>query len=135
MNVEILPIRLLIFGGRNLDLYRATTWLIDHAHDALRRELDQDFNIDLVIEGGATGADRAGREFAKHFGLPLQTFPAAWKTHGNAAGPIRNKQMIDEGKPSIAIGLPGNRGTRNMAKQCVARGVRLIKLETLEWPL
>lgn len=82
--------------------------------------------ITLLIEGGAAGADFMARKFAEWQGIPVKTFPADWKRHGKAAGPLRNKQMLDEGKPDVVIAFEGGRGTRNMVEQAKAAGVRVI---------
>ena len=40
-------------------------------------------------------------------------FKADWAHHGNAAGPIRNRQMIEEGKPGTATSFIGRKKRRN----------------------
>ncbi len=42
-------------------------------------------------------------------GIPVMTFPADREKHGRAAGPIRNKQMLEEGKPDLVAAFPGGR--------------------------
>lgn len=85
------------------------------------------FGIDEIIEGGATGADFLARVWAKYLGVPFREFPANWKLYGKAAGPIRNKQMLDEGKPDLAIAFlaPGSRGTKDMIEQARKAGVEV----------
>lgn len=51
------------------------------------------FEPDAVVSGTANGVDQAGETWAQQRDLPIAQFPADWDTHGNAAGPIRNKQM------------------------------------------
>ena len=52
----------------------------------------------IIWHGGCpTGADKAAVEFAESFGvfgIQCVPFPADWDTHGNAAGPVRNKAMM-----------------------------------------
>jgi hypothetical protein len=86
-----------------------------------------------VIEGGARGADRAAKEWAKvHEGpdLSLRTFPADWDRYGKGAGHIRNKQMLDEGKPTLVLAFKdgfdythSRGGTENMVALAKAKGV------------
>ena len=52
-------------------------------------------------------------------------YPANWKKHGRAAGPIRNKQMLEEAKPDLVIAFPGGAGTANMVKQAREAGVKV----------
>lgn len=80
-----------------------------------------------VIEGGATGADYCAAHWAAKAGIPVETYPADWKTHGKAAGPIRNQQMIDEGKPDVVIAFPGGRGTADMVRRAQSAGIPVIE--------
>ena len=81
----------------------------------------------VVIEGEARGADTIAREEAESLGIPVEKYPADWEKHGRAAGPIRNKQMIDEGKPDFVLAFhddyENSRGTRNMVSQAQDRGI------------
>lgn len=82
-----------------------------------------------IIHGAAPGVDTQAMIFAdmlpncKH--LP---FEAEWHKHGRAAGPIRNKRMLEDGKPDVVIAFPGGRGTANMVKQARAHGVKVIEV-------
>ena len=86
----------------------------------------------MIIEGGAKGADTLAWKWARHFlgkGSEYSVqFRARWDMHGKAAGPIRNKQMLDEGKPDLVISFPGGRGTANMIKQAKAAGVEVMEV-------
>lgn len=77
----------------------------------------------IIIEGGARGADALAAEFAKNYWIPHVQYKADWEKHGKAAGPIRNKQMIEEGKPDLVLAFPGGRGTANMIAQAKAAGI------------
>jgi hypothetical protein len=96
---------------------------------ALRRVLDAALRTGplVIIEGGARGADRLAREWAKDRGVVCATFPADWDAHGPSAGPIRNRQMIDEGRPQMVLAFPGGRGTADMIRQAQAAGVLVVK--------
>jgi len=48
--------------------------------------------------------------------------------HGRAAGPVRNAQMLAEGKPDFVVAFPGGRGTADMCKQARARGVKVVEV-------
>ena len=109
--------RVLVCGGRDFQDRVAV-------HQALD-DLDAAYGVSLVIDGGATGADKLAAEWAWMSNKPNRCFPADWKTYGRGAGPIRNKQMLDEGKPDLVLAFPGGRGTANMVKQAQAAGVRV----------
>jgi hypothetical protein len=79
--------------------------------------------IDTLIEGGAPGADACAAMWARWNFIRIETFLADWKTHGKAAGPIRNRKMITEGKPDLLIAFPGGRGTADMVRQARLSGI------------
>lgn len=81
--------------------------------------------ITTVIEGEARGADTLARQYAERRGLDVLPFPALWDKHGRAAGPIRNTQMLVEGKPELVIAFrgPNSKGTRDMINQAEKAGV------------
>jgi ABC-type Fe3+-hydroxamate transport system substrate-binding protein len=79
---------------------------------------------DVVIHGAARGVDEQAMIAAQTLpGVKHLPFAADWHKHGRAAGPIRNKRMLDEGKPDLVVAFPGGRGTANMVKQAQAAGI------------
>jgi hypothetical protein len=80
----------------------------------------------VVIEGEASGADSLARDVAREIGLSVLEFPADWKKHGKAAGPIRNRQMLDQ-KPDLVIAfhpdLTKSRGTADTVREAKRRGI------------
>lgn len=83
------------------------------------------FTITEIIHGAARGADRMAGVYAERQGIPVHIFPANWDKYGNAAGPIRNQQMLTEGKPEkvIAFLAPDSRGTKHMISISQKAGV------------
>jgi hypothetical protein len=53
-----------------------------------------DIRPDIVIVGGARGADDVGRRVAADLQIDHEVYPAKWKQYGRSAGPIRNKVML-----------------------------------------
>ncbi len=82
--------------------------------------------ITLLVEGGAEGFDRWAGAWALARGVPHKMEEADWKTHGLAAGPIRNQHIIDHFKPTLLIAFPGGKGTRDMVKRARAAGLRIV---------
>jgi hypothetical protein len=78
-----------------------------------------------VIHGGAPGADTLADVVARALGMDVLAYKADWKRHGKAAGPIRNQQMLDEGKPDLVIAfpLPGSIGTLDMITRARRAGI------------
>ena len=105
--------RVLVCGGRHYDDTRA----LYRALDAL------DPAPTLIIEGGAFGADAMASKWAHLRGVQLKTYSADWKQHGRAAGPIRNQQMIDEGRPDLVVVFIGGTGTADMVRRAQLAGI------------
>lgn len=114
--------RVLVCGGRNYHDLDTAHNLLDSLH---RQE-----RITVVIDGGASGADRLGFEWAHCNGVTTQTYAADWKKHGKAAGPIRNREMLDVGRPDLVLAFPGGRGTADMVRQAESRSVPVRKIES-----
>ncbi len=85
-------------------------------------------SIDLVIQGGAKGADLMAELWAMRVGIPTVCYPANWTVHGKAAGYIRNKQMLEDGKPDLVMAFPGGKGTANMVKIAREAGVSVQEI-------
>jgi hypothetical protein len=115
-------IRVLVCGGRQ---FTDTEYLAD-VPDALRIEHGP---IAVVIHGAAVGPDGMAGEWAKARGIPVQDFPADWTAFKNrrSAGPIRNQQMLTEGKPDLVVAFPGGRGTTGMVRLAREAGVEVIE--------
>lgn len=83
-----------------------------------------------LIEGEARGADTIARNEALKLGYPIVSkYPAQWNRYGRGAGPIRNRQMLDEGKPDLVVwfhrNLAESKGTKDMVNYAISRGVHV----------
>lgn len=118
--------RILVCGGRDYD-----DW--DCLDDNLWNIVEdiEDSNLSwrniTVITGDAIGADWLARAWAKSYDCNYKGYPADWKTHGKAAGPIRNQRMLDEGKPDLVVAFPGGKGTQDMINRALKAGVKVIE--------
>jgi hypothetical protein len=121
--------RALVCGGRHFHNEVALEKYLDMLHAIYR--------IDFVMHGdnkgfdGKPGADALADNWAFKRHIPCKPYPADWDRYGKPGGPIRNKQMLDEGKPDVVVAFPGGKGTRNMLTQAIEahthkRGVRII---------
>jgi hypothetical protein len=113
-------VRILVCGSRH---FKDTKLLYDTLDACHKNE----WPIDVIIEGDARGADRMAGYWAKKNKIDLLIFPADWTKYGKAAGPIRNKQMLDEGKPDLVIAFmfKDSRGTKNMVEQAQKAGIEV----------
>lgn len=109
-------------GDRNWDDWKAVSAVMRKLHPR------------LVIEGDARGADRIAGLKADFLGIARETYPAHWDKHHRAAGPIRNRQMLDrllqEPEPRLVVAfhddLAKSKGTKNMVTIAKKAGVRVM---------
>jgi hypothetical protein len=113
--------RVLICGGRDFNRHS----FIYHALDDIS---DETGPFSHVIVGGASGADYWGESWAYMQRVPFTVFKADWKRHGRAAGPIRNQQMIEDGKPDLVVAFPGGKGTADMVSRARRAGIRVVEV-------
>ena len=107
--------RLLVFGRRTYTDKETGFKILDRAVKNL--------DIELIIAGEASGADTIAKLWSKSRSFKYKGFPAQWHKYGNSAGPIRNQQMLDEGKPTHAVALFGedyseSGGSWDMLQRC-----------------
>ena len=82
----------------------------------------------IIIEGECEGADLLARDVAEQIGFEVIPFPANWARYKLGAGPVRNQQMLDEGKPDLVLAFHDNllgrsKGTKDMVLRAVIAGV------------
>lgn len=79
-----------------------------------------------VVVGGARGVDALVKEAAGELGIEAIEIKAKWKEYGRAAGPIRNKAML-ELEPEAVLAFHDNlrksKGTKNMVKLAKEKGL------------
>jgi hypothetical protein len=66
---------------------------------------------DRIVTGCARGADQLARDYADRNGIAKTVKRAQWTTHGRAAGPIRNTQIVGECTHMLAFVHPSSTGT------------------------
>jgi hypothetical protein len=64
-------------------------------------------------------------KWAESQGVTVEAYPADWKKHGRAAGPIRNQRMLDE-NPDILVAFPGGKGTADMVARARKASLTVI---------
>ena len=77
----------------------------------------------VMISGMAKGADTIGEQYAHERGYTVERFPADWQQYGKAAGPIRNRQMVDNADALIVFWDGQSAGTRNMIMMAKKKGL------------
>ena len=112
--------RVLVCGGRNFNDAMYLIKSLDQAH--------MHGPITTLIHGCAQGADSLADLWAEKNQVQVERYRADWRKYGNGAGPIRNEQMLQQGKPQLVIAFTGGRGTNDMIRQARAAGVPVMKL-------
>jgi len=105
--------RILVCGSRDYDNAPNVFRTLDRLH--AKGEF-------MLIQGGASGADRLARDWAEQGTHPFATVPAHWDKLSRKAGPIRNTWMLGL-EPHMAIAFPGGRGTADMINKALAAGI------------
>ena len=86
--------------------------------------------VHLRLHGGARGADAAIARAAHQLGWSALVMPARWQRHGRAAGPIRNRELLElavaraeaHTSPGVStsvlvVAFPGGPGTASLVHQ------------------
>lgn len=115
-----------VTGGRDYDPTRGE---LIRFIDLLER-----LGVTTLRHGCARGVDTAA-SIEVHQALPgvtVEPWPANWKKHGKAAGPLRNKEMLvprDLPRADVLVVFPGGRGTANCVEQArKAGGIKIYRL-------
>jgi hypothetical protein len=86
--------------------------------------------VHLLLHGGARGADAAIGRAAQQLGWSALVMPAQWQLHGRAAGPIRNRELLEQAiaqavahsspsclTPVLVVAFPGGAGTASLVRE------------------
>ena len=104
--------KLAVIGSRNFTNYQVV-------QQHLQTFVDQ---TTLVVSGGAKGADSLAEQWAKQNNIPTKIFYPDWNKHGRAAGPIRNKLIIQECDQVVAFWDGKSTGTAHSIGLCKSLG-------------
>jgi hypothetical protein len=92
--------RLLVTGPRDWADARLVYWALKAVRD---RAIEKDDPITALIHGAARGLDSLADAAGRGLGLTPEPYPAKWSQFGRSAGAVRNRQMRDEGKPTLVL--------------------------------
>lgn len=107
-----------VIGSRTFDNYEQLKTILDNMGDKPTE----------IISGGANGADALAERYAQENNLPLTIHLANWQAYGRAAGPIRNKQLIEDCEQVVAMWDGQSKGTPHSIKiaQKLNRPTKLV---------
>lgn len=119
--------RILVCGGRYYDNRERLFAVLDKALEATTMA-GRSFTL---VHGGARGADALSHAWAtmRKDNVTVRVYEADWKTHGRAAGPIRNKLMLTSEQPHVIIAFKGGNGTADMIRQAKKAGVDVYEVK------
>jgi hypothetical protein len=113
-------VRILVTGSRD--------WLDDIIIELVLTALvESNPSEHTLVVGGARGADQKAQECAEKLGMTVELFPAEWDKYHKAAGPIRNKQMVDSGADiCLAFLNKGSKGGKDCATRAQNAGIPTV---------
>ena len=110
--------RIIVCGSRDFDDY-----------ELFNRSMEENvarFSYVQLVSGHARGADLFAERYAEEKGIPIAVFKADWEKYGRAAGPIRNRMMLEYALEEDAVVMAfwngESRGTKNMISQAEKAG-------------
>lgn len=95
--------KLLVCGSRGLDAVDFTTHLLP---------ICVDFDVDLIVTGGARGIDRAVEKWADRWLYRVKTVKPDYEAYGRKAPLYRDMEMAEECDACVAFWDGRSRGTR-----------------------
>lgn len=111
--------RALVCGGRGFSDMKAVSEILDRVTAHSIRN--------IIIHGGAKGADSLAEAWAKEEGIHTAVVTARWGTYGKKAGYLRNSAMSLL-LPDLVIAFPGGRGTEMMKEIAWHDGIRVVEV-------
>lgn len=91
-----------------------------------------------LIHGAQRGADDQADWAGNELGYEVIPVEARWAKHGRAAGPIRNRKMLDM-KPDLVVAfhndLAKSKGTKDCVTEARRRGIPVILVTHTETEL
>lgn len=112
---EVVSMKILCCGDRN--------WTNYHV---IKKYLSSFPKNTIIIEGEARGADIISKEIAESLGLMVIKFPADWDKYGKSAGPIRNRQMLDQNPDMVYAfhnDIKNSKGTKDCVTEAIFRNI------------
>lgn len=107
--------RIGIIGSRGFDNYQMVC-------DEMNSIAEQ---VDLIVSGGARGADTLGERWAKENNKETLIFKPDWNKWGKRAGFIRNEDIVKNSDLVIAFWDNVSRGTKSSIDLCGKFGIKV----------
>ena len=112
--------RVLVTGARdwaNIEVIRQTL---------LKEQQNNPKKDYVLVHGNARGADKMAAMVAMELCWEIIAVPADWKKYGRAAGPIRNRQMVEMNIDfcyAFHYDINSSKGTKDCLRQVAAKKI------------
>ena len=110
----------IIAGSHTLSDYATVEAAVDDAQARIG------FVVTEVLSCGGPGVDALGEQWAREHDVPVRTFHADNSRHGDAAGSVRNQQVVAEADALVAVWDGESPGTADMIRQAAAAGLKVV---------
>ena len=97
--------KIIIAGTRTFKDYQLLKNVVNHSKFK---------NIDVILSGGARGADSLGERYALENNVRLDVHHALWEKYGKSAGYRRNEEMTQNATGAIIFWDGRSKGTEHM---------------------
>lgn len=111
-------------------------WNTNSDYNKIKEELQKYPNANIIV-GDCRGVDTLTVKACKELNYNYKIFKADWNLYGNAAGPIRNKEMVDclnkmEGEKIVLAfheNIDESKGTKNLIKIANENKIKVILIK------
>jgi hypothetical protein len=101
--------------------------------DATMEQFVADYGLpDVVVSGGATGADTMGEKWAKDHNIPTQIYKPVWRNKGvydKSAGIKRNTDIVNACTHMVAFPSDKGKGTQDSIQKAKKEGKIVIEIK------
>ena len=116
-------VKKIVIGGcrdyNNYELFKS------HLDEIIESEKDEI----IIISGHCSGVDLMGERYAEENSFKVEIFLPEWEKYGRAAGPIRNRKMVNTSDIVIAFWDGKSKGTKSLISYAEKVGKELIKID------
>ena len=115
--------RILFCGSRTQE----SSWRVWQTLNELSSTIGTDHTI---VHGNARGTDSHAAYYGKKLGFTVEPHPADWDKYGKAAGPIRNREMLESGIDRVYAftdkPIEESKGTKDMVDIATKAGIHVV---------
>lgn len=112
-------LNLAIVGSRSMVDYNFFSLMLMELIPSAKR-------ANLIISGGAKGADSCGYKFARENNLKIKIFTPDWNLYGKKAGMMRNTDIISNSNMVIVFWDGKSAGTKDSIEKAKRTNKKLI---------